>query len=263
MHGGRPVPDGGDARSAVNEILATTDLDSISHRGIANLSGGQLQRVALARALVYRPTILLLDEPLSSLDNPRKSQLLSLLVKLQQRYQSTIVYVTHDEREARQLGTHFAVIGSDHSMHQFGSIDEVTASPATTEVARLVGGWNVIPVKCVGQPPGLELGAGITLPLAGSRPATAETVRYVGLPMRFLRVVLPDAQVPSGALAIPVVLLRSSPWLNGWRYLCTVGHKPDPRSPELVCFHTDGPPLPSHTPFTLAIHARECHVFNC
>jgi ABC-type lipoprotein export system ATPase subunit len=84
----------------VNELLEFVGLAERRHARIRQLSAGQQQRVALARAVVYRPRLLLLDEPTASLDNASKERLLGMVRDLAERDQITMVYVTHDEREA-------------------------------------------------------------------------------------------------------------------------------------------------------------------
>lgn len=92
-HGGRTGP------IALDETVATFDLHGLMHRYPGALSGGERQRVALARALLTNPGLLLMDEPLSSLDRSRKHELLPLIRSLPDRYGMPIVYVTHDVDE--------------------------------------------------------------------------------------------------------------------------------------------------------------------
>ena len=88
--------------------------------------------------------MLLLDEPLSSLDNVLKTQLLELLLKLHEEFDTSFLYVTHDEREALRIGTHIAIIDANHELRQYGTVNEVVTQPATTKVAEIIGGWNII-----------------------------------------------------------------------------------------------------------------------
>lgn len=127
----------------VTEIISIVELGAYRNSSIQNLSGGEKQRVALARALVYKPSLLLLDEPLSSLDNLRRDTIISLLLSLHQQYQNTIVYVTHDEREALRIGTHVAVINNG-SICQYAETQTVISKPSSPVVAKIIGGWNLI-----------------------------------------------------------------------------------------------------------------------
>ncbi len=130
-------------KEAVIDILDEMDLGERKNSMLWELSGGMLQRVALARALVYEPDILLLDEPLGSLDNSLKNELLDLLQTLQKRLSKTLLYVTHDEREALALGTHLLILGEGRVLQE-GDTETVTNYPATSSVAKLIGGWNIL-----------------------------------------------------------------------------------------------------------------------
>ena len=88
------------AKRQISEALALVDMEQYAERYPAQLSGGQQQRVALARTLVYRPEILLLDEPLSNLDAKLRDRARIWLGELQRRTGVTTVYVTHDQSEA-------------------------------------------------------------------------------------------------------------------------------------------------------------------
>jgi len=91
------------------------------------LSGGLKQRVAIARALVYQPDILLLDEPLASLDNPRKTEILELLKTLKSSGDHTFLYVTHDDREMKQLADRVAILEDGEILTQ-GTFAELAQS---------------------------------------------------------------------------------------------------------------------------------------
>jgi len=89
----------------VKEMLNMVGLEGYEQRSIETLSGGEQQRVALARALALSPKIILMDEPLSSLDTTRNKQLRQHIVTLQERLGFTLVYVTHNEEEAKEIAT--------------------------------------------------------------------------------------------------------------------------------------------------------------
>lgn len=91
-------------------VIDLLGIRSLLHRYPRALSGGERQRVAIARALAVKPDVLLLDEPLSSLDTDRKSEILSYLTEIRDLTLKPILYVTHDPVEAEQLATHLVVL---------------------------------------------------------------------------------------------------------------------------------------------------------
>lgn len=126
----------------VRELLDLVGLTGFEHRSVATLSGGEQQRVALARALAPSPRVLLLDEPLGSLDRRLRDRLLEDLGGLFERLHVTAVYVTHDQAEAFALGDRVGVMRSGRIV-QIGTPDEVWARPADADVARFLGLRNV------------------------------------------------------------------------------------------------------------------------
>lgn len=97
-------------KNKVREILNLVDMNGYENREIEQLSGGQCQRIALARALVLSPKILLMDEPLSSLDRKLNRELRSEIIKLQEKLGFTLIYVTHSEEEAREIASVISLI---------------------------------------------------------------------------------------------------------------------------------------------------------
>ena len=125
-------------RQRVGEVLETVGLASLDHRGATELSGGQQQRVALARALVYEPSILLLDEPLSNLDAKLREQMRLEIRELQRKLKLTVLYVTHDQDEAMALSDRIAVVHRGR-FEQVGAPAEVYETPATLFAAEFLG----------------------------------------------------------------------------------------------------------------------------
>jgi iron(III) transport system ATP-binding protein len=128
-------------KTMIHEALDKVGLADLSQRYPHQLSGGQQQRVALARALVYSPTMLLLDEPLSNLDAKLREQARAWLKRLQEDLGITTVYVTHDQDEALALSDRIAVMSGGH-MLQVEDPHSIYETPATPEVAAFVGRCN-------------------------------------------------------------------------------------------------------------------------
>jgi spermidine/putrescine transport system ATP-binding protein len=127
----------------VNEALEMVRLVGADKRKPSELSGGQQQRVALARALVNRPTVLLLDEPLSALDLKLRKEMQSELKTLQRTVGITFIYVTHDQEEAITLSNRIAVMNTGR-LEQEGTPTEVYERPQTRFVADFIGLTNFI-----------------------------------------------------------------------------------------------------------------------
>jgi len=126
----------------VTEALELVGLAGRERRDVTTLSGGEAQRVALARALALRPAVLLLDEPLGSLDGPLRRRLQTDLRELFERLSLTVVHVTHDVGEAFELGDRVAVL-REGRLAQVATPDELWARPADDWVARFLGMANV------------------------------------------------------------------------------------------------------------------------
>jgi thiamine transport system ATP-binding protein len=126
----------------VGELLELVGLAGLEQRSVGTLSGGEQQRVALARALAPEPRVLLLDEPLGSLDRRLRDRLLDDLAHLFDELGLTAVYVTHDQTEAFTLGDRVAVM-RDGRVVQVATPDELWARPLDADVARFLGIANV------------------------------------------------------------------------------------------------------------------------
>ena len=128
----------------VEEVLTQVRLDGFGHRFPSELSGGQQQRVALARALAPRPTVVLLDEPLSNLDARLRENIRKELAEIHRTLGITMVYVTHDQEDALALGSRVAIMRSG-VIEQCGTPEELYTRPRTTFVADFMGDANFIP----------------------------------------------------------------------------------------------------------------------
>ncbi len=132
-----------DGRSS-EEVATICGVRDLLDRRPRELSGGQAQRVALARALTSHPRLLLLDEPLASLDVPTRVQLRADVRTLLKRLKIPGVLVTHDRNDALAVGDQIAVI-AEGSVRQVGSVADVFSQPTDIQVAASVGVENVLP----------------------------------------------------------------------------------------------------------------------
>ncbi|MEU9331472.1 ABC transporter ATP-binding protein [Streptomyces canus] len=199
-------------RRRVGETLEIAGLSAMARRRPRELSGGQQQRVALCRALVYRPPVILMDEPLGALDKKLRDQLQTEIKRIQQELGLTVIYVTHDQEEALVLSDRIAVM-RDGRIDQFDTPQELFERPRTPFVADFLGAANFLPGRLEQQTSGhtvVRLDTGGVLkarPQAGSQGArvraavqpgrlalcppdggfctgTVETVTYVGTLVR-------------------------------------------------------------------------------
>ncbi len=130
----------------VMEALERVQLASYGTRTIQQLSGGQQQRVAIARAIINRPRVLLLDEPLSSLDYRLRKTMQYELKQLQKTLGITFIFVTHDQEEALSMSDRIAVFNHGH-IEQIGTPREVYETPSNLYVAQFIGEANIFDVE--------------------------------------------------------------------------------------------------------------------
>lgn len=133
-------------KDKVVKIAESLDLVSFLNRYPSELSGGQQQRVALARALVLNPQILLMDEPLSSLDTKLREKVREELKAIQRKLGITTIYVTHDQEEALSLSDEIAVI-NEGKLLQVGTPWDLYFEPASPFVADFIGRANFLEVE--------------------------------------------------------------------------------------------------------------------
>ncbi len=123
-----------EARARIMKWLKQLGIESLAKRRAGQLSGGEAQRVSLARAFVLEPELILLDEPFSSLDPPTRAKLLDELSALLMEDHRTAIFVTHNLKEAAQLGSRVAVI-VEGKLRQVGPARQIKAKPADETVA--------------------------------------------------------------------------------------------------------------------------------
>ena len=134
-------------KAKVGEALKMVRLTGFESKFPRSLSGGQQQRVALARALIGEPEVLLLDEPLAALDLKLKEEMLIELGQLQDKLQTTFVYVTHDQFEALTVSDQMAIMNPQGDIEQKGTPKEIYEFPVSRFVANFVGNTNLIEGK--------------------------------------------------------------------------------------------------------------------
>jgi putative spermidine/putrescine transport system ATP-binding protein len=167
-------------RERAHELLAKVQMDAFADRVPAQLSGGQKQRIALARALITNPRVLLLDEPLSALDEFLRLQMRGELRRMQRDLGITFIHVTHTQPEAIALADLVVVMDLGH-IEQAASAQDVYDKPQTAYVARFMGGQNVLAGRVSGLTNGVvaldlaERGR-IEFPARGAAPAQGATV---------------------------------------------------------------------------------------
>ncbi|GAB2647191.1 ferric ABC transporter ATP-binding protein [Vibrio panuliri] len=129
-------------KQRVNEALKLVDLEGFGERYVDQISGGQQQRVALARALVLKPKVLLFDEPLSNLDANLRRNMRETIRELQQRFNITSLYVTHDQAEAFAVSD-TVIVMKDGDIMQQGTPTELYQHPASMFMANFMGEANM------------------------------------------------------------------------------------------------------------------------
>ena len=166
----------GDRHARVEEILSLIELPHVAARAVGELSGGQQQRVAIGRALAYRPSLLLLDEPMGALDRRLRQQLGTDLREIQQRTGITTVYVTHDQEEAFILSDKIAIMDGGEVL-QYDTPTQLYFQPNSRFVARFLGEVNIVSLQDLIKVTGGGLVAKTSLgeiPLSGDGPSVSE-----------------------------------------------------------------------------------------
>jgi putative spermidine/putrescine transport system ATP-binding protein len=145
-------------RRLVDAMITAVGLEAHRAKRPAQLSGGQQQRVALARALVFRPEVLLLDEPLSALDKALREQMQGEIRRLQQQTGATFVFVTHDQTEALAMSSRIAIFNHGR-LQQIGAPEAVYERPVNRFVAEFLGRINLFPIRDAAREGALLRGA--------------------------------------------------------------------------------------------------------
>jgi iron(III) transport system ATP-binding protein len=199
-------PRSSEVAERVEQTLDAVKLNGLAGRPANQLSGGQKQRLALARALVTRPSVLLLDEPLSNLDAGLRDDMRMEIRSIQRRLNLSVLYVTHDQAEALSMSNLVAVM-RDGRVEQIGTPRQIYNEPETAFVARFVGSVNSLPGRILDQPgqsvpPGgvvVETPIGPLATAASTRPPGGSGCQVVFRPEQLLVVPLEPGAEPAVA----------------------------------------------------------------
>jgi len=142
--------DAATARKRALDALEMVHLPHVAKRLPRELSGGQQQRIALARCMVYRPAIILMDEPLGALDKKLRDQMQLEIKRIHRELGTTIVYVTHDQEEAMTMSDRICLMNGG-SIEQLGAPAELYFRPRTLFVADFLGESNLLPAHVTGR----------------------------------------------------------------------------------------------------------------
>ena len=146
----------------VKDVLERISLPDVANREIHQLSGGQKQRIAIARCMVLDPDVLLLDEPLGALDLKLREAMKIELKLLQHQFNTTFIYITHDQSEALVMSDHVAIMNNG-KFEQIGTPQQLYHEPETAFVAGFVGDnnrWNGTVAKGSGDTVSVEIDGG-------------------------------------------------------------------------------------------------------
>ena len=191
-------------------FLALVHMEGFADRLPGQLSGGQQQRVALARALVSQPRVLLLDEPLSALDPFLRIRVREELKRLQRELEITFIHVTHSQDEAMALADMMVVMEDGH-IRQAGTPREVFGYPASSFVARFIGGHNVLQGES--GPVAIRADRCRLAPAAGL-PAKVEAVEFQG---GTVRIALTTDTGEDASVLVPDTVFDADPVQAGAR----------------------------------------------
>lgn len=187
----------------VNDVLHRIALPDVANREIHQLSGGQKQRIAIARCMVLDPDVLLLDEPLGALDLKLREAMKIELKLLQHQFDTTFVYITHDQSEALVMSDRVAVMNNGR-FEQIGAPQELYHRPKTAFVAGFVGDanrWSGKVSAMSGGEVAVETAGGLTMRCrAGGDVAVGQTVDLFVRP-EFIDLTRGEAAKAAGALS--------------------------------------------------------------
>ncbi len=245
-------------RARVSRALALVHMDAYADRFPHQLSGGQQQRVALARALVIEPDVVLLDEPLSNLDAGLRIEMRKEIQRIHAELGVTMIYVTHDQKEALSLATRMAVL-HDGRLAQVGTPVEMYQNPATLFVAPFVGETNILPATVTSTAAGSYVlataGGAVHLPCArAAQPCSAGArVALCVRPEGFAFAADAGARNTWRARVVETTYLGEIV-----QAVCAIGDT----HVRVTALNTAGPPPRPGDPCSLAINAAHCRILT-
>ena len=175
---GRKSGGANDPLFTFDHVIEVLEIQPLISRGVTELSGGEKQRVALARALLSSPRLLLLDEPLASLDAPLKARIIPYLTRIRDEFRIPMLCVTHDRLEALALADDIVVLVNGQVL-QTGPVLDVFNRPASADVAKLVGVETLQPGTVTNASGGLATVSIGNAMLTALAPATASRDVFV------------------------------------------------------------------------------------
>ena len=217
-------------RRTAREMLARVRMEAFAERVPGQLSGGQQQRIALARALITDPRVLLLDEPLSALDEFLRLRMRGELRAMQREFGITFIHVTHTQLEAIALAD-LVVVMDQGRIEQAASARDVYAAPRSPYVARFMGGQNVLSGRVAGVENGAvvlaaDAGGRIAFPAGVPAPAAGAVV-HVAVRRDRIDVVKAHADARAGDLNTVTGTVRAVEYQGGWVKVTIAGATPE------------------------------------
>jgi putative spermidine/putrescine transport system ATP-binding protein len=216
-------------RGRAREMLARVQMEAFAERMPAQLSGGQQQRIALARALITNPRVLLLDEPLSALDEFLRLQMRGELRRMQRELGITFIHVTHTQPEAIALADLVVVMNQGH-IEQAASARTVYAEPYSAYVARFMGGQNVLVGRVSAASQGtvvLDLANGGTAEFSADHPPAKGSTVHIAIRRDRLHLAEPSGKNGKGTVNTIGGKVRSTEYQGSWVKLTLDGGGPE------------------------------------
>lgn len=216
---------GEESRAKVAAVLSMVHMDGMAARYPHQLSGGQQQRVALSRAIVIEPLMLLLDEPLSNLDAKLREEMQVEIKEIQRRLKITMVFVTHDQKEALTISDRILVM-HEGKVLQEGSPVDVFERPQHSFVAGFIGQSNLLRGKAVGTVDGqilMRTVNGMELVGRSDRPIATGTPLISVIRHPRVKVELGHKAVPDSRNSFPGHIHLINYLGESVEYICTFG----------------------------------------